>query len=105
MVIAKPPFWVVDPALFPWWANALGVNHFWSPVFTPFAGGIKATHGYDPGVVQMHGNFLMWGAGVKKGYVLPRLDMIDIHPTVMRLLGLQPGRPVDGKVVQSALTP
>lgn len=104
MVIAKPPYWVVDPALFPWWANALGVNHFWSPVFTPFAGGIAATHGYDPSIMQMHGNFFMWGAGVKRGYALPRLDMIDIHPTVMALLGLQPGKPVDGHVVENALT-
>jgi alkaline phosphatase D len=103
MIIAKPPFWIVGPEVFPWWANALGVNHFWSPVFTPFAGGIKATHGYDPSIVAMHGNFFMWGAGVKTGYSIPRLDMIDIHPTVMKLLGLQPGRPVDGHVVQGAL--
>ncbi len=105
MIIAKPPFWIVGPEVFPWWANAMGVNHFWSPVFMPFAGGIKATHGYDPNIVQMHGNFFLWGAGVKKGYRLPRLDMIDIHPTVMKLLGLQPGVPVDGKPVDSALVP
>jgi alkaline phosphatase D len=103
MIIAKPPFWIVGPEVFPWWANALGVNHFWSPVFTPFAGGIKATHGYDPSIVEMHGNFFLWGAGVKPGYSIPRLDMIDIHPTVMKLLGLQPGRPVDGKIVEGAL--
>lgn len=28
-----------------------------------------------------------------------RLEMIDVHPTVMALLGLEPGKPVDGKVV------
>jgi predicted AlkP superfamily pyrophosphatase or phosphodiesterase len=104
MIIANPPFWIVGPEVFPWWANALGVNHFWSPVFTPFAGGLKATHGYDPAIVQMHGNFFMWGSGVKPG-AIPRLDMIDIHPTVMKLLGLQPGVPVDGKPVTSALAP
>ena len=42
-------------------------------------------------------------SGVKKGYEIPRLDMIDIHPTVMTLLGLQPGKPVDGKTLASAL--
>jgi hypothetical protein len=26
--------------------------------------------------------------------------MIDIHPTVMALLGLKPGRPVDGKKIE-----
>ena len=41
------------------------------------------------------------GAGVAKGREIPRLDMIDIHPTVMKLLGLQPGRPVDGKPVDA----
>ena len=34
-------------------------------------------------------------AGVTPGEV-PRLDQIDVHPTVMKLLGLAPGRPVDG---------
>ena len=29
--------------------------------------------------------------------------MIDVHPTVMSLLGLKPGHPVDGHVVQEAL--
>jgi alkaline phosphatase D len=103
MIIAKPPFWIVGPEVMPGWANALGVNHIWPAVFTPFAGGIKATHGYDPAIPQMHGNFFMWGSDVKRGYTLPQLRMVDIHPTVMALLGLQPGRPVDGRVVTSAL--
>ncbi len=105
MLVAKPPYWIVGPEVFPWWANALGVNHFWPPIFTPFAGGLKATHGYDPAIGQMHGIFYMWGAGVKKNYEIPRLDMIDIHPTVMMLLGLQSGKPVDGRPVTSALAP
>src|SRR6185437_9840221 len=55
-------------------------------------------HGYDPAIVQMHGIFFAWGAGVKPGEI-KRLDQIDVHPTVMKLLGLQPGRPVDGHPV------
>ena len=51
----------------------------------------------------MHGIFYAWGAGVAKGKEIPRRDMIDIHPTVMALLGLQTGKPVDGHVVTSAL--
>jgi alkaline phosphatase D len=105
MIVTKPPYWIVGPEVMPWWARAIGVNTFWSPVFTPFAGGIKATHGYPPGIVQMHGNFFLWGAGVKKGYTIAKLDMIDIHPTVMKLLGLESGRPVDGKPVVGALSP
>ena len=99
MLITHPPYWIIGPEVLPAWADLLGVNHFWPAVFTPFMGGLKATHGYDPNIVQMHGIFYSWGAGVAKGREITRLDMIDIHPTVMKLLSLQPGRPVDGKPV------
>jgi alkaline phosphatase D len=100
MLVAHPPYWMVGPEVFPHWADWLGINTVWPPVFTPFVGTLKATHGYDPNAVpQMHGIFYAWGAGVAHGRQIPRLDMIDIHPTVMKLLGLQPGRPVDGKPV------
>jgi predicted AlkP superfamily pyrophosphatase or phosphodiesterase len=103
MVLAHPPYWVVDDRVLPAWADALGVNHIWPPIFTPPVGGLKATHGYDPNIVQMHGIFFAWGSGIAKGRQIPRLDMVDIQPTVMDLLGLQPGRPTDGKVVTSML--
>jgi hypothetical protein len=32
-----------------------------------------------------------------------RVRAIDIHPTVMHLLGLESGRPVDGVVAQALL--
>jgi len=99
LLVAKPPYWVVGPEEFPSWANWLGVTHIWPVTFTPFAGGLKATHGYDPRIVQMHGIFYAWGSGVAPGREIGRLDMIDIHPTVMSLLGLQPGRPVDGRAL------
>jgi predicted AlkP superfamily pyrophosphatase or phosphodiesterase len=101
MLVTHPPYWIIGPEVLPMWAELLGVNHIWPPVFMPFTGGLKATHGYDPDIVQMHGIFYAWGAGVAKGREIPRLDMIDIHPTVMKLLGLQPGRPVDGKPVDA----
>jgi hypothetical protein len=47
----------------------------------------------------MHGIFYAWGAGITPGKEIAQLDIIDVHPTVMSLLGLQPGNPVDGKVV------
>jgi len=101
MLVTKPPYWIVGPEVIPFWAKLLGVNVFWPPVFTPFAGGLEATHGYPPGVTAMHGVFFAWGAGVAKGREIPRLDMIDIHPTVMALLGLKPGQPLDGHAVQA----
>jgi predicted AlkP superfamily pyrophosphatase or phosphodiesterase len=101
MLVTHPPYWIVGPEVLPGWAEWLGINHIWPVSFTPFTGGLKAAHGYDPNIVQMHGIFYAWGAGVAKGKEIPRLDMIDIHPTVMKLLGLQPGRPVDGKPVDA----
>ncbi|MGH6871036.1 MAG: alkaline phosphatase family protein [Rhizomicrobium sp.] len=101
MLVTHPPYWMVGPEVMPGWARWVGVNTIWPVSFTPFTTSLKATHGYDPAIVQMHGIFYAWGAGVAKGKEIPRLDMIDIHPTVMKLLGLQPGRPVDGKPVDA----
>lgn len=104
LLVAKPPYWFVAPEQLPLWARLLGVTRIWPVTFTPFAGGLKADHGYAPSVVQMHGIFFAWGAGVARGREIPRLDMIDVHPTVMALLGLQPGRPVDGHAVTALLS-
>lgn len=103
MLVAHPPYWMVGPEVFPAWTRWAGLTLFWDTIFVPPFGGLKATHGYDPHVVQMHGVFYAWGSGIAKGRQIPRLDMIDIHPTVMALLGLKPGEPVDGHAVQTAL--
>ncbi|HEY1632195.1 MAG TPA: ectonucleotide pyrophosphatase/phosphodiesterase [Rhizomicrobium sp.] len=101
LLVSHPPYWMVGPEVFPAWTDWLGINKFWPPVFTPFVGSLKATHGYDPTtVIQMHGIFYAWGAGVAKGKEIKRLDMIDVQPTAMKLLGLQPGEPTDGHPVE-----
>ena len=51
----------------------------------------------------MHGVFFAWGAGVARGKELPQLDIIDVHPTAMALVGLQPGKPADGKIISELL--
>ena len=100
MIAAKPPYYVAPSSSLPWYAHALGMTWFWSDIFTPDEGeGIRASHGYDPAIEQMHGVFYAWGAGVARGKAIAKLDMIDVHPTVMALLGLEPGKPVDGQVV------
>jgi len=103
LLVSKPPYWMAGPELFPWWAKWVGVNWFWPHGIT-FNLPIKATHGYPPALQQMHGIFYAWGAGVKPGEV-GRLDQIDIHPTVLKLLGLQPGRPVDGHPIAAVSAP
>jgi predicted AlkP superfamily pyrophosphatase or phosphodiesterase len=104
MLVTRPPYWIVGPEVIPAWANYLGVNLFWPAIFTPVVGGLKATHGYPPEITAMHGVFFAWGAGVTRGKQIARLDMIDVHPTVMALLGLKPGNPVDGHAVQAMIS-
>ena len=96
LLVAHPPYWIEGQEQFPVYASLLGVSHIWPSTFTPPFGGLKATHGYDPHVVQMHGIFYAWGAGVARAKEIPHLDMVDVHPTVMALLGLKPGQPQDG---------
>ena len=106
MLVAKPPYYVAPSSSLPWYAHLMGMTWLWSDTFVPGdLGGIKASHGYDPAIPEMHGIFYAWGAGIAPGKEIPQLNMIDVHPTVMSLMGLQPGKPVDGKVVTEALAP
>ena len=102
---AKPPYWMIDTDTIPWYGYLLGIPWWWSETFAPDFGGIVASHGYDPAIAEMHGIFYAWGAGIARGKEIPQLDMIDVHPTAMHLLGLEPGKPVDGKVLMEALAP
>ena len=98
MIVAKPPHWIEGPEVFPDYARLLGVTQLWPEIFTPPIGVQRAAHGYDPeSVPQMHGIFYAWGAGVASGKRLGRIDMVDIHPTVMALLGLLPGKDAEGR--------
>lgn len=103
MLVVKPPYYVAPPDSLPWYAHLMGVTWFWSDIFSPDFGGLKASHGYDPALPEMHGVFYAWGAGIAAGREVARVEMIDVHPTVMSLLGLQPGDAVDGKVASEVL--
>lgn len=99
MLVAKPPYYIAPSSSLPWYAHLMGMTWFWSDIFVPGdLGGLKASHGYDPAIPEMHGVFYAWGAGVAQGKEIARIEMIDVHPTAMALLGMQPGVPVDGKV-------
>lgn len=103
MLVVKPPYYVAGTDSFPWYAYWLGTSWLWSDIFTPDFGALAASHGYDTSIPEMHGIFYAWGAGVAKGKEIARVENIDVHPTVMHLLGLQPGNPVDGKVAVELL--
>ncbi len=104
MLVARPPYYIAPSSSLPWYAHAMGMTWFWSDIFVPgWLGGLKASHGYEPSIPDMHGVFYAWGAGIAPGKEVAELNIIDVHPTVMHLLGLEPGKPVDGKVVSEAL--
>ncbi len=99
IVQAKPPFWIEDPDIFPWYAHMFGITRIWPVAFEPPAGGVSSTHGYPPNMPEMHGAFYAWGDGIERGSKLPALNQIDIHPSVARWLGMNSGPYVDGKAV------
>lgn len=62
----------------------------------------KGAHGYLQSDPNMHGCFVISGAGVKKGGVIDAMKNLDVAPTIARLLGVaMPG--VDGRVLDEAL--
>ena len=96
---AHPPYFIEDMDRWPSWAQWLGD---WGPDFLWARFSLKATHGYPPDTAGMHGILYAWGSGIAAGREVARVRAIDIHPTVAHLLGMEPGRPVDGRV-ESAL--
>jgi len=65
----------------------------------PASGG---QHGYLPSRAEMATGFVAAGAGVRAGVTLPAMRLIDVAPTVARLLGL-PARPADGRILTEIL--
>lgn len=59
---------------------------------TRFYGGA----GYDSALEEMHGIFVAAGRGVRKGETISAIRVVDIAPTVARLLGFPPPDIVDG---------
>ena len=58
-------------------------------------------HGYDPALPDMQGIFLALGRGVPAGAHADAVRMIDVAPTVARLLGIAPPRDAEGTAIDS----
>lgn len=59
----------------------------------------KGTHGFDPRHPELKASLLLYGAGVKACETLPDARLIDVAPTIAKLLGYSfPG--VEGKPLQ-----
>lgn len=68
---------------------------------TPPAPAVKGAHGYDASEPKMHAAFVAWGAGIRRGVVVDRIDTIDVAPTMASLLGLE--MRADGRVLDAML--
>lgn len=60
------------------------------------------THGYLPFRPRMATGFVAAGPGVRPGVVIERMGLVDVAPTVARLLGVT-APPVEGRVLEEAL--
>ena len=100
IVSAKPPYAIEDRGQLPWFLRWLA----WTgPELLDARESLKASHGYPPDTPGVQGVLYAWGAGIRRNHEVARVDAIDIHPTVARLLGMQPGQPVDGTVATELL--
>ncbi len=61
--------------------------------------GHKGTHGYSPEIPEMHASFIAAGPGIHPGAPLPLVRMIDLAPTIARLLHLDMPR-VEGRPIE-----
>jgi alkaline phosphatase D len=98
IVSAKPPYFIEDMRR---WPAALQWLGDWGPEFLYARFNLKATHGYPPATEGMDGILYAWGSGVARGRDLGRVRAVDIHPTLARLVGMQPGTPVDGVAIDA----
>jgi predicted AlkP superfamily pyrophosphatase or phosphodiesterase len=50
---------------------------------------VKGTHGYFPDHKQIQTGFVAYGPGLKKGVVIPVMNMTDVAPLVVKLAGIE----------------
>lgn len=94
VLVTEPPYFFADVDLWPWHLRFLARV---GPRFASAGGRLLADHGYDSRRADMQGILVLWGAGVAAGAPLEEPRAVDLHPTVMALLGLQPLAIVDGR--------
>jgi hypothetical protein len=97
---AHPPYFIEDVTHWPVWARWIAR---WGPEFLWARLSLKASHGYPPETPGVEGLLYARGSGIARGRAVPSVRAVDLHPTVMHLLSLEPGKPVDGRVAAELL--
>jgi predicted AlkP superfamily pyrophosphatase or phosphodiesterase len=93
-------YFTFDTGFWPWY---LRFASFIGPGVSPSRrfGGM---HGYDPArVPEVRAIFYAWGKDIAAGSEIAGMRTIDVHPTVARLLAIEPGTPIDGKAREELL--
>ena len=62
-------------------------------------------HGLAANLPEMHGIFLAAGRGVRAGVQVGPVHVVDLAPTLDRMLGLKPPTPRAGRVLEEVLLP
>lgn len=100
IVSARPPYAIEDRGQLPWFLRWVA----WTgPELLDARRSLKASHGYPPDTPGVRGILYARGSGIRRDNHVARVEAIDVHPTVTRLLGIEPGRPVDGKAADALL--
>lgn len=60
-------------------------------------------HGYNPEIRQMSATFIAAGPDFRDGVELRRVRNIDVAPTILEILDVEPSPTVDGRVLHRAL--
>lgn len=62
----------------------------------------RANHGYVPTRPEMHTGFIIWGKRIRKGAVVDKVSIMDIAPTIARILDFEMPD-VSGRVLEEVL--
>ena len=90
VVVSDPSLPLAYPAL---WVRTLYA------VLGPVAGVYPGSHGFDPNLPEMGALMMAMGRGVPKGARIGAIPMIDIAPTVAKLLSIEPPLQSEGKSI------
>lgn len=60
-------------------------------------------HGHAPILESMSASFYAAGPNIRGGFVIPKMQNVDVAPTIMSILGVPPSDTVDGHVLKVIL--
>ena len=101
VLVTRPPYAFEGHELMKPEIAARAENTSGPPIYEPEVKWFHSMHGFNPGVAAMHAIFFAWGPDVAHRQI-PRLDRVDVAPTVERLIGANPGPGSAGKAVDLA---